>query len=250
MSAFENLCGRVALITGSTRGLGRATAFEMARRGAAVIVHGSTLERAEEVAAELSAAGGTATAIALDLRRAENITRTIANAEALAGGIDILVNNAGVYRAGNSAWHSTITVNLRGAHDLARVIADGMKDRAYGRIINIGSILGHVGRAGTAAYAASKAGLAGLTRALAAELGPYGVTCNTVSPGYIATDLNRHLRGDDCFDAAIRKAAPLGRWGVPEEVAAAVCFLASDGAAFITGHDLVVDGGLTTSLMA
>jgi gluconate 5-dehydrogenase len=170
------------------------------------------------------------------------------------GGIDILVNNAGIiHRAplsefAEEKWRNVLNVNLTAPFLLAQAVAPGMVQQGWGRIINIASIMGQIGRATIPAYVSSKHGLVGLTKTLAIELGPHGVTVNAINPGYFATELNIPLMADADFDAMVKGRTPLGRWGDPAELAGAAVFLASDAGGYVNGASLTVDGGMTASL--
>jgi len=247
---MSNLHGRLAIVTGSSRGIGRAIAVELARRGADVVINYHTnAAAAQDVVSEIESFGARATSVQADVS-------TQAGAEALAqaalsiyGRIDILVSNAGIVRdnlllrMSVDDWEAVIQTNLTGAFHCAKAVQRTMLRQRSGRIIHIASVSGLMGNAGQANYSAAKAGLIGLTKALARELGSRNITVNAVAPGYIATDLTARLP-EETLESA-RKLVPLGRLGLPEEVAKAVAFLASDDAAYITGHVLVVDGGMT-----
>ncbi len=240
---------RVAIVTGSSRGIGRAIALELARRGASLVInYHRDAVAADGVVREIEALGARALAVQADVS-------TPAGAEALAraaletyGRIDILVSNAGIVRdtlllrMSPDDWDAVIQTNLTGAFHCAKAVQRTMLKQRSGRIIHISSVSGLVGNAGQANYSAAKAGLIGLTKALARELGSRNITVNAVAPGYIATDMTANL-APQLVEAA-RQQIPLGRLGQPEDVACAVAFLASDDAAYITGHVLVVDGGM------
>ncbi len=243
------LKGKVAAVTGGSRGIGRAIALELGRRGAQVVVnYHASAGPAEEVVSAIQAAGGTASAIKADVSQLDEAQALIkATAEAY-GRLDILVNNAGTTRdmllamMKEEDWDIVLATNLKSAFNCSKAALRPMMRQKYGRIINITSVAGLAGNAGQTNYAASKAGLIGFTKSLAKEVGSRNITVNAVAPGFVETDLTKGLPAD-LKEAAI-KATPLGRWGTSEDVAYAVAFLASDEAAFITGQTLSVDGGM------
>jgi 3-oxoacyl-[acyl-carrier protein] reductase len=237
---FCSLEGKTALVTGGSRGIGRAIAVELARAGASVVVgYRSGAEEAEAVAAEI---GGRA--VQADVSDADEAKGLV---EA-AGDLDVLVNNAGLTRDGLIArmpdedWRAVIDTNLGGVFHTCRAVARGMMKRRSGAIVNVSSVVGVHGNPGQTNYAASKAGIIGFTKALARELGTRGVRANVVAPGYVRTRLTEVL-GDDLTGAMLANT-PLGRLGEPEDIASAVRFLCSDDASFITGEVVLVDGGL------
>ena len=240
--------GKVALVTGSTRGLGKAVAERLAREGAAVAVTGRQADAAERVAAELREQGGKAAGFALDVSSAQSVDAVVEAIESALGPVDILVNNAGIVRdqllvrMSEEEWDAVFATNVKGAYLCSRRVLRGMIKKRWGRIINISSVVGLVGNPGQANYAATKAALIGFTKSLAREVASRGITVNAVAPGFIASDMTDAL--SEAQKAALAEKIPQGRIGRPEEVAACVAFLASDEAAYITGHTLVVDGGL------
>jgi 3-oxoacyl-[acyl-carrier protein] reductase len=239
-----NLTGKVALITGSTRGIGRAIAETLVTCGARVAVVGRDLSVAERVAEEIGEARG----FACDVSDPASITMLVQSVEDAFGSLDILVNNAGITkdnlmaRMKDEDWDAVMATNLRSAFVATRAAQRGMMKRRWGRIINITSVVGLVGNKGQANYAASKAGLIGFTKAAAKELSSRNILVNAVAPGYIQTDMTAKL-GDEAR-AALSAQIPLDRLGDPKDIAGAVAFLASDLAAYITGQVLVVDGGM------
>jgi 3-oxoacyl-[acyl-carrier protein] reductase len=246
---MKTLEGKVAIVTGSSRGIGRAIALELARQGSKVVVnYQASAGAAEEVVALIRQGGGEAIAIQADVSLAEGAQKLIdATLEAF-GTFDILVNNAGItrdtllMRMSEDDWDAVLNTNLKGAFHCVKAAQRTFLRKRSGRIINISSVSGLVGNAGQANYSAAKAGLIGFTKAMARELGSRGITVNAVAPGFIQTDMTAKLPAE-ALEAA-RVQAPLQRLGQPEDVAAAVAFMASDAAAYITGQVLAVDGGL------
>ncbi len=240
---------RVAVVTGASRGIGRAVALELARRGASVVVnYHKNADAASEVVSAIQTAGGRAIAVQADVGEFTQAEALIQAALDTFGQIDILVNNAGTTRdqllmmMKEEEWDEVLRTNLKSVFNCCKAAARPMVRRRQGRIINITSVSGIAGQAGQTNYAASKAGIIGFTKSLAKELGPRNITVNCVAPGFIMTDLTADLP-EELKQKGI-EATPLRRWGKPEEVAYAVAFLASDEAAFITGATLTVDGGL------
>lgn len=239
---------RIALITGASRGIGRACALELVRAGYRVALAARQTDKLEEVAAEIRAAGGEAYVVALDLASQESIKAGFAKVSAEFGRIEVLVNNAGMtkdnlaLRMKADDWNLVLQTNLSGAFFcIQQVISPMMKER-WGRIINIASVVGQSGNPGQANYVASKAGLLGLTKSLAQELASRNITVNAVAPGFIETDMTNVLKDEQ--KVRITQAIPMGRIGRAEEVAAAVRFLASDEASYITGNVIDVNGGM------
>ena len=239
---------RVAFITGASRGIGRATALTLCRAGFDIVVASPEIEKNEEVAAEIRACSGDAMTVNLDVTSGDSVKQAFARALAEKSRIDVLVNNAGITRDGLAVrmkpadWDLVLRLNLDGAFLCTQAALPSMMRNRWGRIINIASVVGQAGSAGQANYAASKAGLIGLTKALAQEMASRGITVNAVAPGYIATDMTAVLADD--IRQKILAAVPLGRMGKPEDIAAAVKFLASEDAAYITGQVLAVNGGM------
>jgi len=247
-----SLQGKVALITGGSRGIGAAVAQTLATAGAAVVVCARNGEAAAATASAIAAQGGQALGVAADVSRAEDAERLVKACLERFGRLDILVNNAGITRDGlvlrmkDEDWIDVLAVNLNGAFYCARAaLRVILKQKQSGRIINIGSVVGSMGNAGQANYVTSKAGLIGLTKALAREVAARGVTVNLVAPGFIETDMTANL--PDAVKETYRGQIPLGRFGTAADVAAAVAFLASDGAAYITGQVIHVNGGMWSS---
>lgn len=240
-----DLSGRVALVTGSTRGIGLAIARTLASCGARVAVVGRDQARADAVAADL---GGEAKGFACDIADVAQVNALVEAVETAFGSIDILVNNAGLTRDNillrlkDDDWDAVIDANLRGAFATIRAATRGMMKRRWGRIINISSIVGLIGNKGQANYAASKAGLIGLTKSVAREFASRNILANVIAPGFIETDMTNAMTAE--ARAAMSGQIPLERLGTAQDVANAVAFLASEHAAYITGQVLVVDGGL------
>jgi 3-oxoacyl-[acyl-carrier protein] reductase len=240
-----DLTGRVAFVTGGTRGIGLSIARTLHAAGAKVAITGRELERARTVAAEI---GERAAGYACDVALGDQVEAAIAAAERELGPIDILVNNAGLtrdnilLRLAEADWDAVLDANLKGAFHTTRAVIKGMMKRRSGRIINITSIVGLTGNKGQANYAASKAGLIGLTKSVAKEYASRGILANCVAPGFIETDMTSAL--PDEARATLLEDIALGRLGRPADVAGAVLFLASDLAGYITGQVLVVDGGM------
>jgi len=240
-----DLSGKNALVTGSTRGIGRAIAETLAKSGARVAVVGRDLQKAKEAAASV---GNGSQGFACDVTDTTAVTKLVADVEAAFGSIDILVNNAGitrdnlVMRLKDEDWDAVINANLRGAFAAIRAVSRGMMKRRSGRIINVSSIIGIIGNKGQANYAASKAGLIALTKSVAKELGSRNILVNAVAPGFIETEMTAAMTPE--AREALGKQIALERLGTPQDVAATVAFLASDLSSYITGQVLVVDGGM------
>ena len=245
---MSTLAGRIALVTGASQGIGRACALQLAKAGASVALAARNVEKLAEVAAEIAAAGGTAHSFALDVASEESIKDCTRAVIAHFGGVHILVNNAGItrdilsLRMKRKDWDDVLTTNLTGAFLMTQAVMSSMVKGRWGRIINVASVVGEMGQAGQANYAASKAGLIGLTKSLARELASRTITVNAVAPGYIETAMTAVLTEEQ--RAAAAQHIPLGRVGTDVEVACAVAFLASEEAAYITGHTLDVNGGM------
>jgi 3-oxoacyl-[acyl-carrier protein] reductase len=244
-----DLSGRVALVTGASRGIGRAIAERLAAQGA-LVVAAARSEHAQPVVETIAAAGGTAEAVSLDVTEEGAAARLVASTLERHTRIDILVNNAGIardqlmLRMKREDWDAVLATNLTGAFALTQAVLKPMIRQRGGRIISISSVVAQRGNAGQANYAASKAGLIGFTKAVALEVASRGITVNVVAPGLIETDMTRTLTDEGREEWASQ--IPLGRLGTPADIASAVCFLASDEASYITGHVLAVNGGMYT----
>ena len=242
-----NLSDRIAIVTGASRGIGRAIATGLAARGAHVVA-AAREEHARAVVEEIAAAGGQAHAASVDVTDRASVDRMVAETLERSGRVDILVNNAGIardqllLRMRREDWDAVLATNLTAIFTCAQAVIKPMVKQRAGRIISVSSVVGQAGNAGQANYAASKAGIIGFSKALALEVASRGITVNVVAPGLIDTDMTRALAGG--VHEMWASKIPLGRLGAPEDVAAAVCFLASDGASYITGQVLAVNGGM------
>ena len=245
---MNHLSGRIALITGASQGIGRACALELAKSGATVALAARSADKLEAVAAEITAAGGTTRTCALDVSSEESIKACAKAVLADLGKVDILVNNAGITKDGLTLrmkltdFDDVLRTNLTGAFLLTQALISSMMKGRWGRVINITSVVGETGAAGQANYAVSKAGLIGLTKSLAREFASRNITVNAVAPGFIQTAMTDELQ--EAQKTAILAQVPLSRYGSDTDVAAAVAFLASEGAGYITGHTLDVNGGM------
>jgi 3-oxoacyl-[acyl-carrier protein] reductase len=246
---MAQLTDRIAVVTGGSRGIGRAVALELAKRGATVVVnYQQNAEAANQVVESITGSGGTAIAVQADVATEEGANGLIKAAIETYGKLDILVNNAGVTRdnvimmMSADDFDSVIQTNLRSTWLCSKAAVRSMMRKRYGRIINMSSISGVAGNGGQTNYSASKAGIIGFTKALAREVAARNITVNAVAPGFVLTDLTSNLPEDVL--KRINENIPLGRWGTVEDVALATAFLASDEAAYITGHILQVDGGM------
>lgn len=243
------LDGKVVLVTGGSRGIGRAVALEMAKAGAKVVVnYAGNANAAEEVVTAIKELGGSAIAVQADVANGEAVENLVKQTMEAFGRIDILVNNAGITRDGllmrmkEADWDAVMDTNLKGIFHCTKAVAKIMMKQRVGRIINMTSVVGITGNAGQANYAAAKAGVIGFTKSMARELASRGITVNAVAPGYIATDMTAVL--SEQVRTEMAEKIPAGRLGMPQDIAAAAVFLASDAAGYITGQTLNVDGGM------
>jgi 3-oxoacyl-[acyl-carrier protein] reductase len=245
MSRFE---GRVALVTGASRGIGEAIARRLASEGARVIAAARSVEALERVVGEIASSGGKASALGMDLADPASIEAGAKRCLDEHGAVDVLVNNAGVtednllLRMSRESWDRVLATNLTGAFLLTQALLRGMVKKRYGRIVNVTSVVGIMGNPGQANYAASKAGLIGLTKTIARELASRNITCNAVAPGFIETEMTQKMT--PAAREALSGQIPAGRLGSAADVAEAVAFLASEPASYVTGHVLNVSGGL------
>ncbi|HYQ37403.1 MAG TPA: 3-oxoacyl-ACP reductase FabG [Pseudomonas sp.] len=243
-----SLQGKVALVTGATRGIGQAIALELGRQGAIVIGTATSASGAERIAEYLKAAGIEGAGLVLDVSSDESVAQTLEHIQQHLGQPAILVNNAGITRDNlmlrmkDAEWHDVINTNLTSIYRLSKGVLKGMTKARWGRIINISSVVGSMGNAGQANYAAAKAGVEGFTRALAREVGSRGITVNAVAPGFIDTDMSREL--PEAHRQTLLTQIPLGRLGQAEEIASVVGFLAGEGGAYVTGATVPVNGGM------
>ena len=253
-SSTFRLDGRVALVTGSSTGIGFALARGLGQAGATVVVNGRDKQRMQAAADTLRGEGLSVHSSAFDVNDVAAVDAAVAAIEAEVGAVDILVNNAGGTRRGAfhefsmADWRSVMSTNLDGVFVVGQAVAKRMVPRGRGRIINICSVMSELGRPGTAAYTASKGAVKMLTKGMAIDLGPYGINVNGLGPGYFKTELTANLAADPTFTAWVVNHTPSRRWGEVADLAGAAVFLASDASRFVNGHILYVDGGMSSSL--
>ncbi len=253
MSSLFDIRDRLALVTGSTRGLGNALARGLAEQGAHVVLHGRRQEAAEEAARKLAAeTGARVDAVAFDVTDAEAVKAAIDPLVERLGVPDILVNNAGLQKRASfndfdpADWDAVIATNLSSAFYVAKALSPAMSERGSGKIVNIGSVQSKLARETIVPYAASKGGVALLTQGMAADLARYGIQVNCLSPGYFQTDMNQALWQDADFNAWIEKRTPAQRWGQIEELVGTLIYLCSGASNFVSGQNVFVDGGMTS----
>lgn len=250
-----NLEGRVALVTGSSHGLGMAVAIGLGQAGATIVINGTSQARLDQAVKEYAEQGITVHAYRFDVTNEEEIDKNVTQIEAEVGAIDILVNNAGIIKRipalemSLEDWSQVINIDLTAPFLMSRRVAKGMKERGYGKIINMCSMMSEVGRDTVSAYAAAKGGLKMLTKNLATEWARYNIQVNGIGPGYFATSQTAPIRVDGHpFNEFIIKRTPAARWGNPEDLSGAAIFLASSASDFVSGHILYVDGGILATL--
>jgi NAD(P)-dependent dehydrogenase (short-subunit alcohol dehydrogenase family) len=246
------LDGRVALVTGGARGLGRIIAETLAEAGASVALTARSGESAAKAAAEIAAQFGAKTlGLSADVVKAADVQKAVADTVAAFGPVDVLVNNAGINirgpieTLGEDDWDAVIDTNLKGAWLACRAVVPSMKQRRWGRILNLSSMMASISMADRTPYSASKGGMSAMTKSLALELAPFGVTVNNLCPGPFATEINTPLLNDPDVNARVVGKIPMARWGKPEELGPIALFLCSDASSFVTGADFTIDGGYT-----
>ncbi|MGQ1798979.1 gluconate 5-dehydrogenase [Kocuria sp. CNJ-770] len=253
MNSVFDITGRLALVTGSSRGLGRALAAGLAEAGARVVLHGRDGEALARVRDEIAGRTGTAPATAaFDLTDADAVRSGIEAVVAEHGVPDILVNNAGIQRRAPFAeftaqdWEDIVAANLSSAFHVSRAVVPGMQERGSGKIVNIASVQSVLARQTIAPYSATKGGVVMLTKGMAADLARYNIQVNAISPGYFATEMNQALIEDEAFNAWVVDRTPAQRWGRVEELVGTLIYLCSDASSFVSGHNVLVDGGMTS----
>jgi gluconate 5-dehydrogenase len=254
MTTLFDLTGRIALVTGSARGLGNAMARGLAEAGATVVLNDVVADRLDDAAARLRADGLDAHVVAFDVTDSAQVEAAIAGVEARIGPLEILVNNAGVqHRAPldefpEDAWDHLMAVNVKGVFLVARAVARRMIPRGHGKIINVSSVQGAQARPSIAPYTAAKGAVNNLTKGMATDWARHGIQVNAIGPGYFVTEITRPLADDPVFDGWLRSRTPAARWGDPTELVGAAVFLASDASSFVNGQVIYVDGGLLATL--
>lgn len=254
MQQLFDISGQIALVTGSSAGIGLALARGLIGAGATVVLNGRSLERLQAVKASLGEAGATARLAAFDVTDPEAVANGIAAIERDVGPISILVNNAGIQRRmpldefPEETWRELMATNLDSVFFVAKAVARAMIPRKVGSIVNICSVQSELGRPNIAPYTASKGAVKMLTKGMAIDWGKHGIRVNGLGPGYFATELNKALVADEKFSSWLTSRTPLGRWGEVDELVGACLFLVSPAASFVTGHVLYVDGGVTATL--
>jgi gluconate 5-dehydrogenase len=252
--ALFDISGKVALVTGSSRGIGRALATGLAERGCTVVLNARDEQRLEETRAELVAAGRQVHAVAFDVTHPDAVAAGVRRVVDLCGRVDILVNNTGVQHRepmtelADADWKRLLETNLSGAFYVSREVARDMTERGAGKIVNICSLQSEVARPGIAAYSATKGALKMLTKGMCADLGPAGIQVNGIGPGYFDTELTAALVADEEFSQWVRRRTPAGRWGNVEELVGALVFLSSPASDFVNGQIVYVDGGMLAVL--
>lgn len=245
------LDGRIALVTGSGQGIGLAIAEGLAAAGAHVVLNGRDAGKLEKARSAIAAAGHKASVAAFDVTDQKAVEAGVAKIEAETGPIDILVNNAGTQKRGAFVdfpaedWHFLMATNLHSVFYVTQTVAKRMVPRGRGKIVNIGSVMSKLGRPSIVPYTASKGAVSLMTQGLAAELGKHNIQVNAIGPGYFVTELNQALLADETFSNWVKSRAPVGRWGETKELAGAAIFLSSEASDYVSGHLLMVDGGLT-----